>query len=357
MVTVNILPSAGLFGLFMSDKNSHLNTLFSNEQKWQHSYEQPISYAPLVQLANNSWVVPQHFLRYKHTLNSVNKVLESIEFSAHFRVLAAQKGEEIYLQVAVLSPDNYQKNDSHSESKAKKLLFGRRWIVEENLPTSELIQTAFLALKIAREHEVRELFQLIQDGSISTPFNNHHDLPVMAQNPELVIANSNEVSINNIIKRVVFADAAIELKSHQAITAEQHLFTVELQCSNCQLSEFNNKTLAFLTSDASANSFLHGFISALVNTSNDYVSEQFKYQGFTRFSKNVAVAQIGKLSIAMRSPSTVGLCSMGKQHANQLNFEIDSGRAPQGCGQAIGGFLAAHGIEQPENAHLYPDYL
>lgn len=93
----------------MSDNKSHINHLLSNEQKWQHSYEQPISYAPLVQLANSNWVVPQHFLRYKHTLQSVNEVLESIEFSAHFRVLAAQKGEEIYLQVAVLSPDNYQK--------------------------------------------------------------------------------------------------------------------------------------------------------------------------------------------------------------------------------------------------------
>jgi len=32
-------------------------------------------------------------------------------------------------------------------------------------------------------------------------------------------------------------------------------------------------------------------------------------------------------------------------------------QAPQGCGQVIGGFLAAHGIEQPENAHLYENYL
>ncbi|WP_024598360.1 MULTISPECIES: hypothetical protein [Pseudoalteromonas] len=340
----------------MSDNKSHINHLLSNEQKWQHSYEQPISYAPLVQLANSSWVVPQHFLRYKHTLESVNEVLESIEFSAHFRVLAAQKGEEIYLQVAVLSPDNYQKSASTNEGKAKKLLFGRRWIVEENLPTSELIQTAFLALKVAREHEVRELFQLMQSGATSTPFNNHHDLPVMAQNPELVKSVSAESHVDEVLKRIVFAGKSIELKSQQQI-AEQHLYTVELLCDNSQLSEFNKKTISFLTADPSANSFLHALITVLVATSNDYVNEQFKYKGFARFSKHVVVEQIGDLSIAMRSPSTVGLCSMGKQHANKLNFEIDSGRAPQGCGQAIGGFLAAHGIEQPENAHLYPNYL
>lgn len=357
-MTVNSVLSANLFGLFMSDNNSSLQSLLSSETKWQHSYEQPISYAPLVQLANNKWVVPQHFLRYKHTLQSVTSVLENIEFSTHFTVLAAQKGDEIYLQVAVLSPDNYQKNNSKSDNKAKKLLFGRRWIIEPNLPTSELIQTAFLALKVAREHEVRELFQYKHAHQVSTPFNNHHDLPLMAQNPELLSNDNNsQLVIDDVFKRIVFAGAGITLINHQQITLAQHLYTVELQCKTCQLSEFNQKTVAFLTTDSSANSLLHGLMTALVTMSNDYVNEQFKYQNFARFSKHVAAEKIGMLSVAMRSPSALGLCSMGKQHANQLNFEIDSGRAPQGCGQAIGGFLAAHGIEQPENAHLYPRYL
>ena len=340
----------------MSDKKSRIEPLLSAEQKWQNSYEQPISYAPLVQLANKSWIVPQHFLRYKHTLSSVNQVLEDIDFSAHFRVLAAQKNEQLYLQVAVLSPDNYKTSSYAGEGTAKKLLFGRRWIVEDNLPTSELIQTAFLALKIAREHEVRELFQLTHsDNTISTPFNNHHDLPVMAQNAELVTAHtppSTEI-IEQLLKRVLFAGATVSLSAMQQISSQQWLYTLKLHCHTCQLTEFNNKTFAFLTSDSSANSFLHGLIYALVDISNEYVSEQFKYQGFARFSKHNSVEKIGELSVAMRSPKVLGLCSLGKQHANKLNFEIDSSRAPQGCGQAIDGFLAAHGIEQPENAHLY----
>lgn len=343
----------------MSDKKSRIEPLLSAEQKWQNSYEQPISYAPLVQLANNSWIVPQHFLRYKHTLQSVNQVLENINFSAHFRVLAAQKDEQLYLQVAVLSPDNYKTSSYAGEGTAKKLLFGRRWIVEENLPTSELIQTAFLALKIAREHEVRELFQLTHsNNTTSTPFNNHHDLPVMAQNAELVIThaaqgNEQHCTIEQLLKRVVFAGAKVSLSAMQQLSSQQWLYTLKLHCNTCQLTEFNNKTFAFLTSDSSANSFLHGLINALVDISNEYVSEQFKYQGFARFSKHNCVEKIGALSVAMRSPKVLGLCSLGKQHANKLNFEIDSSRAPQGCGQAIDGFLAAHGIEQPENAHLY----
>ena len=257
----------------MSDKNIKIEPLLGDGQKWQHSYEQPISYAPLVQLANNNWIVPQHFLRYKHTLASVNEVLNDISFSTHFSVLAAKKNSDIYLQVAVLSPDNYC-----AENKAKKLLFGRRWPVEQNLPTSELIQTAFLALKVAREHEVRELFQLQHQGATSTPFNNHHDLPVMAQNPELVKSTSfKNIPLNDLIERLVFADNKIALINCQAIITGEQVYTVKLHCDSCQLSEFNNKTLSFLAPDATTNSFLHSFIAALVAVSNEYVSEHFKY--------------------------------------------------------------------------------
>ena len=100
----------------MSDNNTKIESLLDDGQKWQHSYEQPISYAPLVQLANKNWIVPQHFLRYKHTLASVNEVLNDISFSNHFSVLAAEKNSDVYLQVAVLSPDNYR-----ADNKAKFL--------------------------------------------------------------------------------------------------------------------------------------------------------------------------------------------------------------------------------------------
>ncbi|MEI8616857.1 hypothetical protein P4S63_03345 [Pseudoalteromonas sp. B193] len=35
----------------------------------------------------------------------------------------------------------------------------------------------------------------MQSGATSTPFNNHHDLPVMAQNPELVKAKRLQVTL------------------------------------------------------------------------------------------------------------------------------------------------------------------
>ncbi|MBQ4833316.1 hypothetical protein J8L70_08695 [Pseudoalteromonas sp. MMG010] len=331
----------------MSDKNSQFNLSLNLGEAVLNSYEKPIAYAPSVQLPNNNQVVPQHFLRYDHTLDSVKKILENIDFSTHFRVLAAQKNNEIYIQVAVLSPDNYQ------TSNAKKLLFGRRWLVEKELPTSELIQTAFLALKIAREHEVRELFQFCHSKGSSTPFNNHHDLPLMAQNPELITADTPQDNITDFITKTRFNGEKIKLQQRQVLTNEQCLYTILLTCDDCQLEDFNNKSLSFLSAVSCTNQFMHDLIAALINESNDFVNENFKYLGLARFSKNISAEKIGELSIAMRSTEAVDLCVLGKQHANQLNFEIDSGRAPDGCGQVIGHFLAAHGIEQPENAHLY----
>ncbi|MCQ8877652.1 hypothetical protein NQT69_06410 [Pseudoalteromonas shioyasakiensis] len=324
----------------------------NNNEKWPHSYEQPISYAPLVQLTNNNWVVPQHFLRYKHTLASVSEVLGKINFSTHFTVLAAQKDNQIYLQVAVLSPDNYQTNTQSPN--AKKLLFGRRWYVEDNLPTSELIQTAFLALKIAREHEVRELFQFNHEHGTSTPFNNHHDLPLMADNPALVHQGDDEGSdINMVLTRCLFAGEHLKLVSVQNLDSACYLYRLQLMCSACQLSEFNNAIITFVVADNTSNGFLHGLMNALVCKSHEYVSEQFSYAGLARFSKCIAVEKVGELSIKLRSHNVLQLCSLGKQQANILNFEIDSARAPQGCDSEITGFLAAHGIERPENAHLY----
>lgn len=336
----------------MNNKIKDFKPSTANNAKWPHSFEQPISYAPLVQLSNNNWVVPQHFLRYKHTLQSVNEVLSNISFPAHFRVLAAEKDEQVYLQVAILNPDNYQSNGPNKES--IKLLFGRRWYVEDNLPTSELIQTAFLALKVAREHEVRELIKFQHSRGTSTPFNNHHDLPLMAQNAELVMADNNDLRhVEEVIGSCKFAGAAIKLSAMNRIDNTTIVFQVQLSCEDCQLNEFNNTSVSFLAKDTSSNQFLHGLVDALIKVSNEYVSEHFKYNELARFSKQISVERIGELSIKLRSHNALRLCSLGEQHANQLNFEIDSGRAPHGCSSEISGFLAAHGVERPQNAHLY----
>ncbi|WP_413701791.1 hypothetical protein ACLKMH_09745 [Psychromonas sp. KJ10-10] len=100
--------------------------------------------APTVQLKNGSFCIPQHYLTYEHTLESVEALICDIEYDERYVVFATQEKNEIYIQVGVVGHDNYVKKSSQKEL---KLLFGRKWRVEPELPTSEIIQSVFLAIK------------------------------------------------------------------------------------------------------------------------------------------------------------------------------------------------------------------
>jgi hypothetical protein len=88
--------------------------------------------------------------------------------------------------VGSVGHDNYKRK---GEAGNRRIVYGRRWRIDTYIPTSEVIQTAFLAIKKACEHEVRELLT-IQDrdsGRTGTPFSTHLDLSLMARFPELVM--------------------------------------------------------------------------------------------------------------------------------------------------------------------------
>jgi hypothetical protein len=125
----------------------------------------------------------QHYLSYQHSLQSVEQLLLDIDFDPRYPIfvsqadadLSAKTGSGLYVQVGIVGVDNYKSSDNGQE----KLVYGRKWRVEPQLPSSEIIQTIFLALKKAREHEIRELFRLEHKDKMTTPLNNHHDFPLL----------------------------------------------------------------------------------------------------------------------------------------------------------------------------------
>ncbi len=140
--------------------------------------EKSMSKAPVVKLSNGEYCIPQHYLTYHHTIESVEALICDIDYDPRYVVFAAQELGCIYIQVGVVGHDNYASSTQKKDQ--LKLLFGRKWRVEPELPTSEIIQSVFLAIKKSREHEVRELLKLNINNSITTPFNTHVDLPLMA---------------------------------------------------------------------------------------------------------------------------------------------------------------------------------
>ncbi len=121
--------------------------------------EEPLTNAPIIELGNGKSCIPQHYLFYKHSLKSVEQIVALVDFDESYPVFACEDEKGIYVQVGVIGFDNY-----HRLSSDKKIVYGRKWRIETQLPSSEIIQTIFLAIKKAREHEIRELFRLEVQG-------------------------------------------------------------------------------------------------------------------------------------------------------------------------------------------------
>ncbi len=294
--------------------------------------EQALEYAPSVKLKNGKNCIPQHYLRYKHTLESVQNIILNCHFNKSYLIFASSEGDNIYIQIGIIGYDNYI---SLSKQSQKKIVYGRKWRVEPELPTSEIIQTIFLALKKAREHEVRELFKLSLKKSKTTPFSNHHDLPLMAKNASLLEVEEKGMSIDDFVKNVrrlllhtqydsgQFNIVDIEKRKNGDILVDINLSTSK----KTQLLESGVYCFTLLLKKPSINEFLFKLMEALIYQSDREVEEHFSYMGFKRFSQNNSVFEIAELSCCTRDTSHIENDSFLKK-LEKTNYEVDKNRAP-----------------------------
>jgi hypothetical protein len=82
-------------------------------------------------------------------LKRASDILSRVQFEG-FEYVTATKGEVVYLQIACSSKCNVTGDPMRWT--------GRKWMLSEHMTDGELVQTAFLATKIAVEHELRETF-------------------------------------------------------------------------------------------------------------------------------------------------------------------------------------------------------
>ena len=299
--------------------------------------ELPLEQAPVVTLANGNDCTPQHFFAFDHTLDSVEKLVSNIEFSANYPVFVSCDNAGVFLQVGVLGYDNY---DRHHEYKPQKLVYGRKWRVENNLPTSEVIQTVFLAIKKAREHELRE-FVTLQDSvtsKTSTPFNCHHDFPLMAANHELFAIqlnkkqlDFNEARVNELLEKLSMGGRKITLDGFHARARDTILdFTlgVPLENKTDEFTEFDNSQFTLVLKHGNLNELLHQLMHEFVQMSDRYVEENFLFNGFARFSRQQDIASIARFSIQTRSIDEQAFNELSKEFFRQHNVMIDATRVP-----------------------------
>ncbi|MEJ6077458.1 hypothetical protein MT391_02770 [Vibrio sp. 1-Bac 57] len=288
--------------------------------------------APKILLSNGDYCVPQHYLTYHHTLQSVEALICDIEYDPRYVVFAAQELSGIYIQVGVVGHDNYHKKSTQKESQLK-LLFGRKWRVEPELPTSEIIQSVFLAIKKSREHEVRELFKLTLNDSTTTPFNTHIDLPLMAEFydkdqciSEPIATTSTEQKINQVLNKINYDNSQLSLLEAQQRPNGLWLVDIKVQqTERSTLPEMDNATLYLMVDELSLNALSRSLMQEFIRLSDLHVDKHFSYQGFHRFDPNIDIADIADLSQQSRKHE---LAAHFASEFSKSNKEIDLMRIP-----------------------------
>lgn len=289
--------------------------------------ESAIPLAPVLHLQDNQMCIPQHYLRYAHSLSTVEAIIERISYDARYPIFASADTGGIYIQIGIVGPDNYKNSKN-------KLVYGRKWRVEPNLPTSEIIQTAFLAIKKAREHELRERFVLICGGRKTTPFNGHQDLPHMARHAACFTRQPAILSPHDVIRQIVFDGVSFEILSIIELPTGQAV--VSLAASGDTRGEFAQlceNGLSFICENLSASKLIHGVFDACLKLSDRHVDEYFCFENFARFSHGVNVFEIAKLSSKQRQCPTRYLPKdKASEFIGQLtseNYETDETRIPK----------------------------
>jgi hypothetical protein len=298
--------------------------------------ESPLREAPNIRLSNGANCIPQHYLAFEHDLHTIESVLLDIEFCDHYLLFACADLDGLYIQVGIIGFDNYV---APNIKQREKIVYGRKWRVEPQLPTSEIIQTAFLALQKAREHEIRELFRLHQHNYLSTPFNNHHDLPLMSQHSELFThIKENHVPENlryfrQALQNVRYDHGSFELDNMTCLNGKKWLLDIKIHLNTktslpelCSSALTNSITI--LLERLSVNELYYELMDYLLKLSNRYVEEQFQYKGFRRFSRSNSVVAIGYLSSTVRHRGPNKILDDFSNQLKAANFYVDQSRVP-----------------------------
>lgn len=299
--------------------------------------EEPIKGAPYIELDDGHGCIPQHFLKYDHSYDSVTEIISDIDYADKYPIFVCDQGGGLTIQIGIIGFDNYKEKNSDNP---KHIVYGRKWRVEKNLPSSEVIQTVFLALQKAREHEVRELLKLksIKTHKKSTPFSGHHDTPYLAEclnqvrKKETSKGLSKKQKIESCLERLEFDSQKLTLINFQECFSNITLLEIEIGDSNLiesDMPELLGSHLTITLEGFSEDTLFLSIIKALIQKSNEHVEENFTYREFKRFSSNVSISDIGDISIALRNKDNITKSQHFLRSFKETNYQVDATRVPK----------------------------
>ncbi len=306
--------------------------------------ETPLPYAPVVEVEGGAGVVPQQYLEVRRSLSNVEAILSKITTPEGFLLFAAKENDLLYLVTGIIGHENYGKKKETKET--AKLVYGRRWLIEPSAPTSEVVQTAILAIKKAREHELRERFVYYSEVTLTevpkvgraTPFNCHLDLPLMVAECEGMIASpDDDWNIDDVLSRVRIDNMIATLEATAGITGGRALYDINIKSDGIKSTSFNDldgARLTFLCQKGTRAEFLHEFFCALLKHSDESVDESTRFEGFARFSRSLCPEKIGNFSRRTRNITPDN--DLFDDYFEDMSYRVDAAKAPPLNSGALG---------------------
>ncbi|MBU2870697.1 hypothetical protein [Colwellia sp. E2M01] len=310
--------------------------------------------APKAQLDDGSFCIPQHYLKYRHTLASVEELILKVDYCDRYPIFVSQDNQGIYLQVGIIGADNYKGNNYQSsttdlsdentaannstnqsinQNRNLKIMYGRKWRVEPKLPTAEIIQTAFLAIKKVREHEVRELFRLKAFNKITTPLNSHHDVTMLINSQDLK-SKSEELSwleLQQELDHLHYEQATFNIINIENRHDKYWLLELEVLIdAESQLEELeSNQLIVLIVNKLTFNEVCYQLMAELIRLSDRHVDEHFTFSKVARFSQENDIKAIAKISANTRELHKSAEKTEFEKDWRNENYQVDLTRVPQ----------------------------
>lgn len=300
--------------------------------------ERVMPHAPWVRLPSGQDCIPQHYVTYAHDLASLTEIAARVSFDDHTLVFASQDDKGMYVQIGLIGRENYDRGPS---VRPRKLVYGRKWRIDADTPSSEIVQTIYLAVKKAREHEVRELLTIrdAQSGATSAALSNHQDLPLLARNREWLLDKQalgtlDQHRVQQVLSGLRFAERTLHVSSLHFFGGQAWVEIVAgeqapARAQEGDLAEFADLKLCVRFDPKQPHQLIYELMDALIQQSDRHVDETFLFDGFARFSRRIDPRLVAKLSIASRPYKRDQSNTDFYRGFQMANYETDASRAPE----------------------------
>ncbi|GEA03638.1 hypothetical protein KUL17_25350 [Alteromonas sp. KUL17] len=305
--------------------------------------------APTISIAGKQNHIPQHYFTYEHSLESIRAILCDISMSNDVLLFAAKDKQGMYIQVGIIGQENYRIT---GQCYPAKIVYGRRWRIDADTPTSEIIQTTMLAIQKVYEHEVRELLTIKLNSKVtrSAPLTSHQDIKYLknakrleginqAQNVmststvKSVSLNQFKYALENKLNRLEFAHHRLIIDRIMPISGGRAVLDIELVAKLVPKmvipSAFSQKRLSVVTSIYDIDNIMYILLDELIAISNRHVEEHFSFQNFKRFSRNISPEWLAEKSIESRQYKAHMKNVEFKKIFESLNYKTDESRTPE----------------------------